>query len=231
MHNAKNADFPAKTADQGQRGRPTKMKSRQDVADLTNPELPGLNRFSNHGLHSDVLTQIHAMPGSTTVTSLGRVISVRGSLARVGLLATSQLGLSEVRATVGRFVSIRCATTSTIIAMITEVSCENLPTSDIYIATASVDLLGEILGGPERPKFQRGVTNYPTIASVIASSWSPTRTFARFMHRLDRIRSMSARCSRIARSSPMSMSRSCSPSISRYLALPASANRPASRCC
>src|ERR1700687_2737719 len=167
MHNAKNADFPAKTADQGQRGRPTKMKSRQDVADLTNPELPGLNRFSNHGLHSDVLTQIHAMPGSTTVTSLGRVISVRGSLARVGLLATSQLGLSEVRATVGRFVSIRCATTSTIIAMITEVSCENLPTSDIYIATASVDLLGEILGGPERPKFQRGVTNYPTIGDSV----------------------------------------------------------------
>src|SRR6202158_5024218 len=167
MHNAKNADFPAKTADQGQRGRPTKMKSRQDVADLTNPELPGLNRFSNHGLHSEALTQIHAMPGSTIVTSLGRVISVRGSLARVGLLAASQLGLSEVRATVGRFVSIRCATTSTIIAMITEVSCENLPTSDIYIATASVDLLGEILGGPERPKFQRGVTNYPTIGDAV----------------------------------------------------------------
>src|SRR5258708_23279255 len=39
----------------------------------------------------------------------------------------------------------------------------SLPTSDTYIATASVDLLGEILGGPERRKFQRGVTNYPTI--------------------------------------------------------------------
>src|SRR5258708_17368134 len=69
---AKNADFPAKTTDQGQRGRSTKMKSRQDVADLTNPELPRLNRFSNHGLHSDVLTQIHDMPGPPAVTSLGR---------------------------------------------------------------------------------------------------------------------------------------------------------------
>src|SRR5580698_5136876 len=98
------------------------------------------------------------MLGSTAVTSLGRVISVRGSLARVGLLATSQMGISEVRTTVGRFVSIRCAN-STIVAMITEVSCENLPTSDIYIASASVDLLGEIVGTPERPKFQRGVTN------------------------------------------------------------------------
>src|SRR6195256_4748616 len=106
------------------------------------------------------------MPGSSAVTSFGRVISVRGSLARVGLLAAVQMGLKEVRATVGRFVSIRCAN-STIIAMITEVSCENLPTSDIYIASASVDLLGEILGGPERPKFQRGVTHYPTIGDAV----------------------------------------------------------------
>ena len=97
------------------------------------------------------------MPGSSTVTSFGRVISVRGSLARVGLLAASQLGLSAVRATVGRFVSIRCAN-STIVAMITDVTCEDLPSSDNYVATAGVDLLGEILGGPERPKFQRGVT-------------------------------------------------------------------------
>src|SRR6266446_2039942 len=106
------------------------------------------------------------MPGAIIVTSFGRVISVRGSIARLGLLAAGQTSSSDVRATVGRFVSIRCAATS-IIAMITEVSCENLPTSDIYIATAAVDLLGEILGGPERPKFQRGVTNYPTIDDAV----------------------------------------------------------------
>jgi DNA helicase HerA-like ATPase len=73
---------------------------------------------------------------------------------------------SEIRATVGRFISIRCVN-STIVAMITEVSCENLPTSDVYIASASVDLLGEILGPPERRKFQRGVTNYPTIGDAV----------------------------------------------------------------
>ncbi|WP_037892087.1 hypothetical protein, partial [Streptomyces viridochromogenes] len=89
------------------------------------------------------------------------MISVRGSQARVGLLAGGQMQLSEMRATVGRFVSIRCAS-SVIVAMITEVTCENLPPSEAYIATASVDLLGEILGG-DRPKFQRGVTHYPTI--------------------------------------------------------------------
>ena len=105
------------------------------------------------------------MTRSKTVTSFGRVISVRGSLARVGLLATSKMPTSEIRATVGRFISIRCAS-SVIVAMITEVSCEHLPTSDEYIASASVDLLGEILGG-DRPKFQRGVTNYPTIGDAV----------------------------------------------------------------
>jgi uncharacterized protein len=90
---------------------------------------------------------------------------VRGSLARVGILAASQMPISEVRATVGRFVSIRGAS-STIVAMITDVTCENLPTSDSYIATAGVDLLGEILSG-DRPKFQRGVTHYPTIGDAV----------------------------------------------------------------
>ena len=100
------------------------------------------------------------------MTSFGRVISVRGSLARVGLLAASQMPISEVRATVGRFVSIRCAS-SVIVAMITEVSCENLSSSDAYIAIASVDLLGEILNAADKAKFQRGVTNYPTIGDAV----------------------------------------------------------------
>jgi uncharacterized protein len=105
--------------------------------------------------------------GVIAVTSFGRVISVRGSLARVGLLATGTTPISEVRATVGRFVSIRCAS-SIIVAMITEVSCENLSKTDAnYIAIASVDLLGEILNATEKPKFQRGVTNYPTIGDAV----------------------------------------------------------------
>jgi DNA helicase HerA-like ATPase len=80
-------------------------------------------------------------------------------------LASSQTSLSEIRATVGKFVSIRCST-STIVAMITDASCEDIPTSDNYIASAGVDLLGEIVGD-ERPKFQRGVTNYPTIGDAV----------------------------------------------------------------
>ncbi|MDH2400380.1 DUF87 domain-containing protein [Bradyrhizobium sp. SSUT18] len=100
------------------------------------------------------------------MTSFGRVISVRGSLARVGLLAESRMPASEVRATVGRFVSIRCAS-SVIVAMITEVSCENLSSNDNLIAIASVDLLGEILNAAGKAKFQRGVTNYPTIGDSV----------------------------------------------------------------
>jgi len=80
-------------------------------------------------------------------------------------MATSRTPPSEIRATVGRFVSIRCAT-STIVAMITDATCEDLPSSDHYVATAGVDLLGEISGG-DRPKFQRGVTNYPTIGDAV----------------------------------------------------------------
>ncbi|WP_412773078.1 ATP-binding protein [Nitrobacter sp.] len=100
---------------------------------------------------------------STPTSSFGRVISVRGSQARVGILQTGRMSPAAARATVGRFISLR-SMTSTIVAMITEVSCEHLPSSNEFIASASVDLLGEILdsSGP-RPRFQRGVTNYPAI--------------------------------------------------------------------
>ena len=102
---------------------------------------------------------------STSASSFGRVISVRGSLARVGILQTGRMSPTAARATVGRFISLR-SESSTIVAMITEVSCEHLP-SDEYVASASVDLLGEILdsAGP-RPRFQRGVTNYPAIGDA-----------------------------------------------------------------
>ncbi|NEV77321.1 DUF87 domain-containing protein, partial [Rhodopseudomonas sp. BR0C11] len=106
------------------------------------------------------------MAEAVALGAFGKVISVRGSGARVGLLPSSRLVPSAVRATVGRFVSIRTAS-STIIAIITEVSSENLAETDEHIAVASVDLLGEILPGPLRPKFQRGVTNYPTIGDSV----------------------------------------------------------------
>ena len=83
------------------------------------------------------------MSEAASTSSFGKVVSVRGSCARVGLLPSSRLTPSTVRATVGRFVSIRTAS-STIIAMITEVSSANIAETESYIAIASVDLLGEL---------------------------------------------------------------------------------------
>jgi len=102
------------------------------------------------------------MHGTTPPDQFGRVILVRGSQARIGLLATSRMGDLDARATVGRFLSIRCANSS-IIGIVTEISSEHLPADDQYIAVASVDLLGEIIAGSSGPRFQRGVSVYPTI--------------------------------------------------------------------
>ncbi len=104
------------------------------------------------------------MLSSAPSTHFGQVILVRGSQARVGLLAKGTLNYVEARATVGRFLSLRCAG-SAIIGIVTEVSCENLPAGDRFAAVASVDLLGEILGGAS-PRFQRGVSIYPTIGDA-----------------------------------------------------------------
>jgi DNA helicase HerA-like ATPase len=99
-------------------------------------------------------------------TSFGRVISVRGSQARVGLMAAAGLSPADVRATVGRFVSIR-GVHSTSVAIITEVTREHSSTSEQYFASASVDLLGEIFGDQARQRFRRGVTSYPAIDDTV----------------------------------------------------------------
>ena len=111
---------------------------------------------------------------STPTTPLGRVISVRGSQARVGLLATDQNTLSSVRATVGQFFGIRTATTI-LVAIITEVTRENLPAGENYVASASVDLLGEIGTGVDG-KFQR----HHVAASAGTLSVGRTQTPIRF---------------------------------------------------
>ncbi len=93
--------------------------------------------------------------------SFGRVISVRGSQARIGLSPANGMAPAEVRATVGRFLSIR-GMQSTIVAIITEVSREDGATEPFF-ASAAVDLLGEILDSGGRQRFQRGVSSYPAI--------------------------------------------------------------------
>jgi DNA helicase HerA-like ATPase len=103
----------------------------------------------------------------TASAAFGHVISVRGSQARIGMSAGLSTGAFEARATVGRFISIRCAQ-SLIIAIVTEISSEGLSDNDRerFVATASVDLLGEITTNMTAQRFQRGVTVYPAIGDV-----------------------------------------------------------------
>jgi len=44
--------FPLESADKDQPRRPANQNTDPDVADLTNPKFPALNRFSNPNLHS-----------------------------------------------------------------------------------------------------------------------------------------------------------------------------------
>jgi hypothetical protein len=54
---AENADFPENSSAAARRGAPSKRNRDQDVTDLTDPELPGLNRFSSHRPNSGALIQ------------------------------------------------------------------------------------------------------------------------------------------------------------------------------
>jgi DNA helicase HerA-like ATPase len=99
-----------------------------------------------------------AIPASSMPSAgepLGRVISVRGSQASVG--ARPPADAADQPSATGQLASGG----KSLIGVITE--AQTRPS----IASASVDLLGEILGGPERPKFQRGVTHYPTIGDAV----------------------------------------------------------------
>ena len=98
---------------------------------------------------------------------VGRVRSIRGSEARIGLFGGSaKSNDDDTTATVGKFLGI-CRGQSLLVGIISEVSME-VPLrarEDGYSAVASVDLMGEITndeftGGMH---FHRGVTQYPDI--------------------------------------------------------------------
>jgi hypothetical protein len=79
---------------------------------------------------------------------LGRVISVRGSQASVGLPAPPADAADQPAATVGRFLGIRCGK-SLLIGVITDVSVgtqvpDNRLREQGCHATALIDLVGEI---------------------------------------------------------------------------------------
>jgi uncharacterized protein len=99
---------------------------------------------------------------------LGRVISVRGSQASVGLPAASPHSPEEARATVGKFLGVR-AGKSLLVGLIADVSLRAEPTRQEQVAVAQVDLIGEIRDNETAsPHFQRGVTIYPAIGDAVS---------------------------------------------------------------
>jgi hypothetical protein len=91
--------------------------------------------------------------------ALGRVISITGAQATIELAARVA---GPDKPTVGKFVGLVTGPTL-IVAMITEIG-EQVAASQAFRKIARLDLLGEIrLAEPDSGRFQRGVTEYPSI--------------------------------------------------------------------
>ena len=106
--------------------------------------------------------------------ALGRVLSVRGSQASVGLAVNSLQPSDDAPVTVGKFMGINRGK-SLLIGMITEVTVEtpSVARDHGYHAAANIDMMGEIKqNATGAAYFQRGVTDYPAIgdpATLIGS--------------------------------------------------------------
>jgi uncharacterized protein len=113
--------------------------------------------------------QLHEL-AQTAGEPLGRILSVTGSKAGIGLLLPSGSVPENARATVAKFVMIRSGR-SVLVGLITDVSLQVSAAAreQGYQATALIDLMGEVKideGGSAR--FTRGVTRYPAIGDPAA---------------------------------------------------------------
>ena len=99
---------------------------------------------------------------------IGRVVSISGAQATIGVVGTAAGGRDDGRTTVGKFVGVLSGSTL-VIGMISEIT-EKPPTAHReygYGADAQIDLLGEIKhAGTPQACFQRGVTDYPSIGDA-----------------------------------------------------------------
>jgi DNA helicase HerA-like ATPase len=105
---------------------------------------------------------------------VGRILSVAGSKAGIGLLLPGGSVPENARATVAKFVIIRSGR-SVLVGLITDVSLQVSAAAREhgYQATALVDLMGEVKVDEDgSTRFTRGVTRYPAIgdpASLVTS--------------------------------------------------------------
>ena len=99
---------------------------------------------------------------------LGRIVSVHGSQASVGIPAMSPAGPEEKRITVGKFLGVVVGK-SMLVGLITDVSMRPEAGKDNRDAgVAKLDLIGEIRSGEGGVAyFQRGVTSYPGMGDPV----------------------------------------------------------------
>ncbi len=114
------------------------------------------------------------IPGSKPVEdsdrTCGRILSVSGSQASVGLPAASIDPARDASITVGKFLRIQRAK-SLLIGMVTEVTQDitNAAHEQGFRAAARLDMMGEIKQRDDgQHYFQRGVTDYPAIGDPAA---------------------------------------------------------------
>jgi len=102
------------------------------------------------------------------VEFIGRIISVHGSQASVGIPAASPQAPDEKRVTVGKFLGVAVGKTL-LVGLITDVSMgTEAGARDNDAAVAQLDLIGEIRSGDGGTAyFQRGVTSYPAMGDPV----------------------------------------------------------------
>ncbi len=109
-----------------------------------------------------------AAPAAPKVELIGRIISVHGSQAGVGIPAMTPQGPEEKRITVGKFLGVAVGKTL-LVGLINDVSMRpdaGAGASDA--AVAQLDLIGEIRTSEAgAPYFQRGVTCYPGMGDPV----------------------------------------------------------------
>jgi DNA helicase HerA-like ATPase len=134
------------------------------------PRLPVMARPTSEAGVAFALSS-ETMAADQPQEMIGRVLSVRGSQATVGLPQAKWNEPDERRVTVGRYVGIR-SPDKTIVGVVTDTSIQTmaLVREEGFTVTATVDLMGEIRKLPNGGAgFQRGVTDYPMIGDAAVS--------------------------------------------------------------
>ncbi len=110
-------------------------------------------------METSLARDVKPATASNATESLGRVVSITGSAATIELSARAA---GAEKPTVGKFVGLITGPTL-IVAMITDIG-EQPAATQTFRKIARLDLLGEIrIAKPDAGRFQRGVTDYPSI--------------------------------------------------------------------